>query len=108
MLSINFVQTTGPTTVKISSDMGLFWPDLGGGRISAVGYCTAFCVGGSYSVKRSTNEERERGEERRSASSASGLTILSYRPKKKDSLPFTLTHSDNGLLFAALNLEHSW
>ena len=27
--------------------------------------------------------------------------------KKKDSLPFTLTHSDKGLLFAALNLEHS-
>ena len=24
MLSINFVQTTGPTTVKISSDMDLF------------------------------------------------------------------------------------
>ena len=57
--------------------------------------------------------EREGGvggggrEERMSASSASGLTILSYRRKKKDSLPFTLTHSDNGLLFAALNLEHS-
>ena len=42
-----------------------------------------------------------------SASSASGLTILSYRRQKKDSLPFTLTHSDNGLLFAALNLEQS-
>lgn len=27
--------------------------------------------------------------------------------KQKDSLPFTLTHSDNELLFAALNLEHS-
>ena len=24
MLSINFAQTSGPTTVKISSDMGLF------------------------------------------------------------------------------------
>ena len=88
--------------------MGLFWPVLGGGRISAVGYCTAFCVGGTYSVKRSTNEEREGGGGTKERIFGLRFNYFELPTKKKDSLPFTLTHSDNGLLFAALNLEHSW
>ena len=54
----------------------------------------------------SVNVERERGgtNER-----IVGLRFNYFElpTKKKDSLPFTFTHSDNELLFAALNLEHS-